>query len=70
MNELPTITYYFLEWNNDRDQRHRDGDLPAIIWPSGSVEFYKNNRRHRDGDLPASIWSTGRVAYYKKGKPV
>jgi hypothetical protein len=41
---LDNIKYHLL---------HRDEDKPAIIWPSGQVEYYKNGKCHREGNKPA-----------------
>ena len=49
-------------------QLHRDGDLPAVIYPTGGQEFYKNGQRHRDGDLPAYIRPDGMQMFYKNGQ--
>jgi hypothetical protein len=34
---------------------HRDGDLPAIVYP-GYQAWYQDGKQHRDGDQPAAIW--------------
>jgi antitoxin component YwqK of YwqJK toxin-antitoxin module len=66
------------EYFYKNDQRHREGDLPAVIIyrVDGSVKyeyFYKNDQRHREGDLPAEIRYRvdGSISYeyfYKNGK--
>lgn len=38
---------------------HRDGDLPAAIWPNGRQQWYKNGEIHREGDKPAVIYAVG-----------
>ena len=48
--------------------RHRDNDLPAIIFANGDQIWYKNGKRHRDNDLPASISLNGNQYWYKNGK--
>jgi ribosomal protein L25 (general stress protein Ctc) len=68
MNQLPKITHDSLDWRNDRGQRHRDGDLPAVIYQSGSVDYFKHGQHHRDGDKPAAIRADGSVMYYRYGK--
>lgn len=41
---------------HDADGRyHRENDLPAIEWNSGSKEWFVNGLRHREGDLPAIV---------------
>lgn len=49
---------------------HRDGDLPAIIYPpsKGGKSWWKNGKPHRDGDLPAMITPNGTKCWYKEGK--
>jgi len=47
---------------------HREGDLPAKIYPSGRVEYYINNELHREGDMPAIIHPSGTQEYYINGK--
>ena len=54
-------------WYKD-DMRHRDGDLPAIIYASGNQFWYKDGMRHRDGDLPAIIFASGAQQWFKDGK--
>jgi hypothetical protein len=46
---------------------HRDGDLPAVEWPSGTKIWYKDGKLHRDGDRPAIEWSDGSKEWYKDG---
>lgn len=54
-------------WYRER-KLHRDGDLPARIWPDGLQEWFKNGKKHRDGDLPAFISSSGLVKkWYIRG---
>lgn len=47
---------------------HREGDLPAKIYPSGKLEYYINDELHREGDLPAIIHSSGTQEYYINDK--
>lgn len=47
---------------------HREGDLPAIIYTDGSLQWYINGKKHRDGDKPAVVWSTGSMFWYKQGR--
>ena len=54
-------------WRNANGQRHRDGDLPAMIRTDGSVFYYKDGNLHRDDNLPAVICANGRVEYWVKG---
>ena len=57
-----------IEFRNSNDELHRDGDLPAIIYPNRSKWWYKNGQRHRDGDPPALIYSSGTKGWYKNGR--
>jgi hypothetical protein len=47
------------------DKRHRDGDLPAMIYYNNgqktSEHWFKDDNLHRDGDLPVEI-------YYENGQ--
>ena len=57
-----------LEWVNERDERHRDGDKPAVKGQDGSLFWYNNDKIHRDGDKPAVEFESGTKFWYKKGK--
>ena len=57
----------FKSWWRNR-QRHRDGDLPAIISANGSKFWYVNGDRHRDGGLPAYEGADGSKEWYVNGK--
>ena len=46
---------------------HRDDDLPAVILPDGTKEWYVDGNRHRDNDLPAVIWPSGKKEWYMNG---
>ena len=50
------------------DKRHRDNDLPAIIYPSGGKEWYQYGKCHRDEDKPAVIYADGIKLWYKNGE--
>lgn len=50
--------------------RHRDGDLPAVIQPTGTREWWNKGKRDRDGNLPAIMYACGARHWYKKGKRV
>jgi len=55
-------------WNNSAGKPHRDGDKPAVIYPGGTVYYYKEGKLHREGDKPAIIYPDGSAFYYKEGK--
>src|SRR3972149_6313730 len=46
---------------------HRDNDLPAIEFISGSKFWYQNGELHRDNDLPAIEWNDGSKSWYQNG---
>lgn len=48
--------------------RHRDGDLPALIFTDGSVWYMQKDVKHRDGDNPAVIETGGIKEWYKYGE--
>lgn len=54
-------------WYKD-GMRHREGDLPAVIYNTneGHKEWCKNGLLHRDGDLPA-VERGNYKAWYKNG---
>ena len=54
-------------WFKDYE-RHRDGDLPAVIYANGEKHWFKNGKQHRDNDLPAVIYPNGDKYWYKDGK--
>ena len=47
--------------------RHREDDLPAVIYEDGTQMWYKNGNLHRDGDLPTLI-TNGSQHFYKHGR--
>jgi len=48
--------------------RHRDKDLPAIIFRNGTMHWFKNNKPHRDNNKPAVIYHDGTMFWYIDGK--
>ena len=53
-----------IEWYNV----HRDGDLPAIIFQSGTMYWLKNGKFHREGDEPTIIWNYGKKSWWKNDR--
>ncbi len=51
-------------------QRHRENDLPAVIWADGAQFWYKNGEFHRDNGLPALIYANGKEEFYINGKQI
>ena len=49
-------------------KKHRDYDLPALIYVSGTRTWYKEGKRHRDYRRPAVIYTSGAREWYKEGK--
>jgi len=47
--------------------RHRDKDLPAIIFRDGDMFWFKNNKPHRDNNKPAVIYNTGTMFWWENG---
>jgi hypothetical protein len=55
-------------WRDVDNKIHRDGDLPAVVWPDGRQEWCKHGYWHRDGDLPAVVFPDGYQAWYHHGE--
>ena len=53
------------EIRNNHGQLHRD-DGPAVIYPNGKQEWYRNGARHRDNG-PADIHHDGTQYWYRNG---
>jgi len=49
-------------------QKHRDNDLPAVIWSHGTQYWYRHGQKHRDNGLPAVIWASGSQHWYQHGQ--
>jgi hypothetical protein len=54
-------------WHKE-GKRHRDNDLPAVIYFNGSKFWYKKGQLHRENDLPAVIYADGTQKWYKDGE--
>ena len=61
VNAAGTRRYY-----NAAGQLHRE-DGPAIVFSSGSREWYRNGLQHRE-DGPATVWSDGGKEWYINGQ--
>lgn len=46
---------------------HREGDLPAAEYTSGSKEWYQHGLLHRE-NKPAQIWATGQEKWWLNGQ--
>jgi len=49
-------------------ERHRDNDLPAIVWANGTKCWFQNGKCHRDNDLPAIVYANGEKRWYQNGE--
>ena len=58
--------YYVVSKKNGKE--HSYNDAPAIIYTSGTEEWYKEGKRHRENDKPAVIYPDGKKAWYFEGK--
>jgi len=73
-SRIDKTKYNFIldEYNNKiwykNNNPHRECDLPAVIYDSGSMFWHKNGKLHRDKDLPAIIRYSGYMSWYKNGK--
>ncbi len=54
-------------WLNSKYEAHRTGDQPAIVFPSGTIYWFRNGVPHRGGGKPAAILSNGEMYWYKDG---
>lgn len=54
-------------WRNSLGVLHRAGDLPAIVHPDGTNEYWVHGKRHRGNDKPAIEWSDGTKEWYFAG---
>jgi hypothetical protein len=55
-------------WWYQHGERHRDGDLPAVVRSDGSQLWWKHGKKHRDGDLPAVVRPDGRQEWWVEGR--
>jgi len=55
-------------WKNKEDELHRLNDKPAVEYPDGEKEWYKNGLRHRENDKPAVERPNGKKEWYINGK--
>ena len=45
-------------------EKHRGGDLPAVVYPTDDKFWYRYDKLHRDGDLPAIVYCSGNKHWY------
>ena len=55
-------------WHNDKNELHREGDQPAVIFSDGGMHWCKNGKFYRGGNKPAIVYPDGRMGWYKNGK--
>lgn len=60
---LRNCTIYYLN-----GKKHRDNDLPAIIFNNGTKLWYINGQVHRNNDKPAVIEAHGSQEWWVNGK--
>ena len=55
--------------NKKVKERHRDGDLPAIIreGQDGACFWFQDDKLHRYDDKPAAIYPTGKKVWFQRG---
>jgi hypothetical protein len=51
-----------------RDQLHREHDLPALVDPDGSQWWFIRGVRHRDNGRPAVVIPNHVMEWYEQGK--
>ena len=52
-------------WYKD-DKLHRDDDLPAVIYPDGTMYWYQYDRDHRENG-PADMYADGSIYWWLNG---
>ena len=55
-------------WHDRDGLNHRDGDLPAFIFPDGSMEWWQHGQIHRDWDKPAIVKADGFMTWVHHNK--
>jgi len=55
------------EWHDEAGKRHREGGLPAVELPDGTLEWWTHGRRDRTGDQPAIIRPNGDQEWWVDG---
>ena len=56
----PTFSYNqqimaVTQFRDSAGRLHRDGDMPAEIWPDGTKVWFQHGLKHRDGDMPSEV---------------
>ena len=64
----PHKTARVAEWRDSHGLEHRDVDLPATIWSTGTQEWFHHGLWHRDNGLPAVIQNSGTMLWYEHGE--
>ena len=62
------IDMHNTKWYYKNNKKHRDKDLPVMIWKDGSKGWFKNGLRHRDNGKPSNIYFDGRLHWFENGK--
>ena len=63
MDKMMHIGGYAEIYLDTKGRLHRD-DGPAIVWSSGTKQWYQHGERHRD-EGPAVIWASGTKVWYQ-----
>lgn len=58
----------FAKWVDEKGKLHREGDMPAFIFPNGSCSWEIHGELHRDGDLPAQVNSNRQISWWQHNK--
>lgn len=67
LNSKPFIDKYGNRYWYKNGKLHSYNDMPAIVFVSGRLQWYKDDKLHRD-DGPAIIWPDGELEWYKNDR--
>jgi hypothetical protein len=56
-----------IRWYNEAGLLHREDDLPAVEYATGTKQWYKNGKRHRE-DGPACEYPDGTKCWFINGE--
>jgi hypothetical protein len=69
MSREPIIDKYgTTTWFDSDGKPHRDGDLPAVVYPCDAQIWYQHGKIHREGDLPAVVYADGTQVWCQHGE--
>ena len=55
-------------WVDEQNRFHNENDLPAVVYPGGTKQWYRHGVHHRGDSLPARVGSNGERAWVVDGK--